>query len=447
MSLADADLARLLIAVGLLMIGAHALGHVFGRMRQPPVIGEILAGLILGPTLLGQLAPGVERWIFPTDGASATVLGAVYQLGLLLLMFCAGAQMRGLVERRSLRSVGAIAGIGMLIPFAAGMAAVKLIDTGPYEGPNAIGASFVLVFSLAIAVTSIPVISRIMFDLGLLETRFARVVLSVAVIEDIVVYIVLAVALGIAGGKEGSAFGLAGTLGFQPGSAANSAYYAVATLTFLGASLAFAPYLYRRLLLTRFNVVKLRSPIGFQLIFMMAMAGGALALSIVPLFGAFVAGIVASTARGQHAVSARASITNFSMAFFVPVYFAIVGLKLDLVHHFAPLFFLGFLAFGCAVKAGSVYLGARVGGESPLSARNLAIAMNARGGPGIVLASVAFDAGVVNETMYAVLVMLAIVTSLIAGAWLDRIAPTLREATKLDDDEIAAAPAVDAGFA
>jgi Kef-type K+ transport system membrane component KefB len=443
MSITEADLARLLVAVGVLMIGAHTLGHVFARFRQPPVIGEILAGILLGPTLLGHVAPGVEDWIFPTEGSSATVLGAVYQLGLLLLMFCAGAQMRGLLDRRLARSVGAIAAIGMVLPFAAGLAAVKLLDTRPYEGPNAVGASFLLVFSLAIAVTSIPVISRIMFDLGLLETRFARVVLAVAVIEDIVVYIVLAVALGIAGGKEGNAFGLAGTLGFEPGSAANSAYYAIATLTFLGASLAFAPFLYRKVMNLRYNAVRRRSPIGFQLVFMIAMAGAALALSIVPLFGAFVAGIVASTARGRDAVSARASITNFSMAFFIPVYFAVVGLKLDLVHHFAPLFFLGFLVFGCVAKAGSVYLGARVGGESRLSARNLAIAMNARGGPGIVLASVAFDAGIVNETMYAVLVMLAIVTSLAAGAWLDRVAPSLREDTRLDD-AAAAEPAAQA---
>src|SRR5581483_4959710 len=115
------------------------------------------------------------------------------------------------------------------------------------------------------------------------------------------------------------------------------------------------------------------------------------------------------------------SLTQFAFAFFIPIYFAVVGLQLDLLHGFPVLFFLGYLAFACAVKAVSVYAGARVGGQRHTSAVNLAVAMNARGGPGIVLASVAYGAGIINQSFYAVLVLLAIITSLVAGSWLARV--------------------------
>ena len=105
----------------------------------------------------------------------------------------------------------------------------------------------------------------------------------------------------------------------------------------------------------------------------------------------------------------------------MPIYFAIVGLQLDLIQHFDLGFFAWFLVFACVVKSASVYLGARLAGESPRGSRNLAVATNARGGPGIVLASVTFAAGIISEEFYAALVMLAIVTSMLAGTWLGHI--------------------------
>ena len=110
-----------------------------------------------------------------------------------------------------------------------------------------------------------------------------------------------------------------------------------------------------------------------------------------------------------------------------------VGLRLDLAHHFEPLFFVFFLAFACLVKSASAYAGARLAGEEKAGARNLAVALNARGGPGIVLASVAFDAGIVDLGFYTTLVMLALVTSVLAGWWLEA---TLRRGRALLGDSV-----------
>jgi Kef-type K+ transport system membrane component KefB len=417
-SISDLDLARLLVALGLLLGGATVLGHVFSKLRQPPVIGEILAGILLGPTLLGALWPGAEGWVFAETSPVPAILAALYQLGLLLLMFISGSQMRGIVDRSSARTVGLVTSIGLVVPFLAGLGLVVALGSSRFEGDAGSRGALVLVFGIGVAVTSIPVISRILHDLGLLRTRFARLVLSVAVLEDVIVYVVLAIAIGMAGGSS-SAFGLGHALGIES-VAASSVYHTLVAVAFLVVGVVGAPRLSRRLLRHRLNVIGRRSPIAFQLLWMLVFALAALLLGIVPIFGAFIAGLATHGDRHQGARDARDAISSFGFAFLIPIYFAVVGVKLDLLHDFDVVFFLGFLAFACAVKAASVFAGARIAGETPRLALHLAVAVNARGGPGIVLASVAFDAGIIDRSFFATLVMLSVVTSLLAGWWLER---------------------------
>ena len=114
MTIADPDLARLLIALALLVVLARSVGSLFSRFGQPAAIGEIVGGLLLGPSALAAISPTVQHWIFPTDGSSAAAIGAVYNLGLLLLMFSAGTQMRRLMQRNAARTVGLIASLGVM---------------------------------------------------------------------------------------------------------------------------------------------------------------------------------------------------------------------------------------------------------------------------------------------------------------------------------------------
>lgn len=424
MSLAISDVARLLVALSVLLVAAHGLGAVFARFRQPRVIGEILGGLLLGPTALGAWAPQVQAWLFPKDGPTATALAAIYQLGLLLLMYCSGMEVRSWIKAREARTSAFILALGTLLPFLAGLAALGVIDESRFFGSSGNGRSFLLVFAIAMAVTSIPVISRIMFDLGILGTPFSRIVLGVAVVEDVVLYVVLAVALGIAAQPGSALFGLPGTLGLDPGSAGDLTYHAIATVAVLGLFLLVGRPLYRAAAGSRFNLIRRGNPVAFQLVFMLAASTGCVFLGIQPFFGAFVAGIAAGAATREPDPiedGAKVALNQFAFAFFIPIYFAVIGLQLDLLHEFSLLFFLGYLAFACLIKTLSVYAGARLGGQRPAAAINLAVAMNARGGPGIVLASVTYGAGIINQSFYAVLVLLAIVTSLLAGSWLERV--------------------------
>ncbi len=430
MTFADVDVARLLVALAVLLIAAHGMGGLFARFGQPRAIGEIVGGILLGPTALAAVSPSVQHWIFPSAGMSAAALGAIYQLGLLFLMFAAGAEMRKLLQRNAMRTVGLIAGFGMVLPFAAGLGLVAVLGTKQFLGSAGNHAALTLVFGLAIAVTSIPVISRIMYDLKLLSTRFARIVLSVAVAEDIVLYVVLAVAVGLVQTSGGSAFGVPTALHIHT-LAQSGVYHTLVALIFLAVALAFGGRAYKVLAGMRVNVLARRSPIAFQLLWMLALSAAALSLGLVPLYGAFTAGLAVAVADDSLAGQAdRSALTGISFGFFIPVYFALIGIQLDLLHHFNVLFFLGFLAFGCAAKAASVYLGARLSRENRFMSWSLAVALNARGGPGIVLAATAYAAGIINQSFFVSLVMLAVVTSLLAGSWLERVAAKLGAPTR-----------------
>src|ERR671910_3681014 len=213
--LATDDFMNVLCSLVALLAAANLCGALCERLRQPRVIGEIAGGLIVGPTLLGAFAPGVVAWLFPSSGPVASILGAVSQLGLMLLLFVSGAEMRLRFNRSERAIVGSVSVTGVVLPFLVGLLILQFDELEEYWGPQGNRPSFVLIFATAIAVTSIPVISRIMAGLGILRTGFARVVLGVAIIEDVVLYAVLAIALNLAGGPSTKVFGLPDLLGLE----------------------------------------------------------------------------------------------------------------------------------------------------------------------------------------------------------------------------------------
>lgn len=415
----DIEVFRVLAALVALLTGAHLMARLFTRLRQPAVIGEILGGLLLGPSLLGLFAPATASWLFPQSGPAASALGVIHQLGLLLLMFLTGVQMRAVLTRGSRQSVTVISVVGVVIPFVLGLGLAMAADPARLIGPAGSSPALMLTIAIAIAVTSIPVISRIMLDLGILRTSFARVVLSVAVVEDIALNVVLAVALGLVDRGDAGGFGLVSLLGIENPSAV-IVYHALAPLVFFAVVAALAGRWRWPGALPRWR----RTPSATGGLLLM-LVGSAICvfLGIVALFGALVAGLYFGRAsKGDEPAGEPAdvrAIRAFSSAFFIPVYFAMVGLRVDLVHGFDPLLTLWFVAFACVVKAGSVYLGARLAGNPASRSLHLAAALNARGGPGIVLAMVALDAGIVSGTFFTTLVLTAIVTSLLAGSWLE----------------------------
>lgn len=425
MSLSTAEVAHLLLALAVVLVAAHAVAFLFRRFGQPAVIGEIVGGLLLGPTVLGLFPP--VKALFPSAGAVATGLNVVSQLGLLLLMFLAGAEMRVRASARERRTATTVAVSGLLIPFLAGIGIVWLMGDSAFAGPRGSSVTVALVFGIATAVAAIPVISRIMMDLRILDSPFGRMVMMVAVVEDAVLYILLAVVLGLATAATADAYGLWALVG-TTATVPTTIYYVTASLLFFAAALVLGPRLFRGLARSRFNVVERHNPTVFRLVFLFLGVLVCVALGINPIFGALAAGICAT--RGDEnpadleteARSLRAweAIKNFSLALFVPCYFALVGVKLDLVRHFDVVFFLWFLVFACVVKSASIWVASRMSGETSVFSTRLAVALNARGTVGVLVASVTLSAGVINEKFFAALVMISIVTSELAGFWLNR---------------------------
>ncbi|RYZ83558.1 MAG: cation:proton antiporter, partial [Proteobacteria bacterium] len=215
MGLTTLDTAQILLALLIMLAMTHAMGFLFQAMKQPVVIGEILAGILLGPTLIGHFFPEASAALMGDGSISKTVLSALGQLGLIFLMFSSGLEIRNIFQKQGNRTSIFVSSIGCLIPFAMGALFVNIFDQSENFGTAGNSTAFLIIFASSIAVTSIPVISRIFIDLGIMDTRFARTVVASAVIEDIALYVVMGVALGLVAQKTGDQSILANALGLN----------------------------------------------------------------------------------------------------------------------------------------------------------------------------------------------------------------------------------------
>ena len=403
--MSNSDLTAILFILLLLVGTAQLLGYFFVKLRQPKVVGEILAGVVLGPTLIGRL-PYVSGLL---DAArhQTNILNFVYWLGLLLLMFLSGAETRQLFRREERGEVGWLAIVGTGIPFVLALIFGPWLIRPALAGLNGNRVSLIIILAVGVAVTSVPVVSKIFADLKILHTRFARLVLGVAVLEDIVLWLALAVATAVAGKAV-----------LNP---REMSIHLLTTISFFGLGLTILPRIVKRINKSRFNVFARHSPVAYAIAVLLAYCVVAGALDVSLVFAAFLAGFAVVHKKRKLFSEALDAIGKVSFGFFIPAYFAIVGLKLDLVRGVSLGMMAAFIAGSCIVKILSVSLAARFAGFRGLDLMNLAITTNARGGPGIVLASVAFDAGIISPQFYTTLVVAAVLTSQMAGAWLDYV--------------------------
>jgi Kef-type K+ transport system membrane component KefB len=242
----NSDLTSILFVLLLLVGLAQLLGYLFVKLRQPRVVGEILAGIVLGPALLG-------RFPFATTFVEATkhqqsILNFVYWLGLLLLMFLSGAETRHLFSREERREVGWLVIVGTGIPFVLGLMLGPWLIRPSLAGPNGNRISLIIILAVGVAVTSVPVVSKIFADLQILHTRFARLILGVAVLEDIVLWLALALATAMAGKTV-----------LNP---RQMSYHLITTVGFFGLGLTIAPRIVKRINKSRFNVFRPGGPAG-----------------------------------------------------------------------------------------------------------------------------------------------------------------------------------------
>jgi len=397
------ELGRLFFAIGLLLLSAHSCGYLFQRLKLPRVIGEIFGGVVLGPTILGNFFPKATDWIFNAFLEEGKLISMISWFGLVLLMFISGFEVQKSFDRKDRRIIIVTLLGSTIIPFLAGWLAPSFYDFSPYIGSMANSVSLKIIVGIIVAITSIPVISKIFMDLGILNTSFAKIVLATATFHDVILWVALAIATG-----------LVSTVGTSP---AGITLTVLITIIFLGLSLLVVPQLIGFSSGLKFNFLIRSSISGYFLFVCFLFSAVASVLGVNIVFGALLAGMAIGAMPHDQFAKAKEHIKDISLAFFIPIYFAIIGLRLDLIYHFDLLFSLQFFLFATTFAILGTLIALRLAKEDWLSSFNIAVAMNARGGPLIVLATVTLDLRIINQTFFVTLILIALATSLLAGSW------------------------------
>jgi Kef-type K+ transport system membrane component KefB len=421
--MSELAVGQLVLFILVVLASAHLFGSLFSRLRQPRVIGEILGGLLVGPSLLGMHAG--------TNAAlTKPALDFLYWIGLLMLMFLSGAETQGLFRREERKPVAWIGIVGTGLPFVVALLLSTHLKLDALMGSAQNRVALVLVIGIGTAVTSIPVISRIFHDLRILHTRFAKLILGVAVMEDVVLWAVLAIATALAESKALPTHIIVQRIAL--------------TLIYFLAGLILFPRLARRMHNARWNVFAQHSTTAYLILLLFAYVALAAAMNVSLVLAAFLAGFAVPRDSMRMSQSLN-EVKGVAFGCFIPLYFALVGYKLDLGKTFNLSMVAGFLIVACVIKLISVLAGAKLAGFSIPSCVNLAVATNARGGPGIVLASVAFEAGIISAPFYTTLILLAVITSQAAGAWLEHVLRAGKPLLTESAEEVATAKVTEPG--
>ena len=400
--LGDHQLLLFLIQFGLLLGAARLLGAVARRLGQPSVMGEVIAGVLLGPTVLGHLAPAVQSGVFPRDPRQGGLLELLSWLGMILLMLRTGID-TDVSRWRTLKGPALLASLcGIAVPFAVGIA-IGLVVPADLVGKGG-RALFTVFVGTAMSISAVKVIAKILLDLDLLRRDVGFVILGASVLDDTIGWVILAIVVRVASTGRFGAESVAATLG------ATAAFGALAVLVLRPLAGRAIRWLERDGRLEHGTTTA---------VLVLTLGCGALtqALGIHAVFGAFVAGlIVGESPRIKEAT--LESIDAMVIGVFAPVFFAYSGLAvraLALPGWPVTLLVLGGAIVGKVVGAG---VGALLGGMGAREALAVGIGLSARGSTELVVARIGMDLGVLAAPMYALIILIPIVTSLATPALL-----------------------------
>jgi Kef-type K+ transport system membrane component KefB len=384
--------ARVTLDVAVILIAAWAGGRLFERVGQPAVLGEIAAGVALGPTLLGALPGDPAESLFPAD--AQTVLRPIGQLGLAVFMFTVGWDLNLKVIRRREAAAASVSILSMLLPFALGLGLAVYLhpEHDTIGGQTVPFGPFALFIGAALAMTAFPVLARILNELRLSATPLGALVLAAAAIDDVVGWTILAAALAVL--------------------EASSAWEYVRMVVECAGFVAVVLYVLRPLL-RRVTAPALVLPIAL---------GGAYvtdAIGIHAVFGAFLVGVAMPRPPDDEARRSLVAV----VAVLAPIYFVMSGMAVDIpglragdVAAFALI-----LAAACAGKVFGAYAGARLVRIPRRDAAAIGVLMNTRGLIEIVLLTVGRDQGLIDDRLFTLFALMAIATTLLTQPALRRL--------------------------
>ena len=410
-----------------LVAAARFCGAVMRRLNLPSVIGQLGAGVILGPSIFGRVWADGFEWFLPEHEISSGALFAVSWLGVAFLLVTAGFETDLGLIRRLGRAAALVTGFSLVVPLIGGLVVGGVLPES-FIGPESDRTVFALFVAAALAVSALAVIAKILSELGLMRRDFGQITVAAGMANDVVGWIMLAVFTGFATSGEVSASGIVRTVGG------------------LAIFLALAMTVGQRVVDRALRWVRRDGPdvAGAMTVVVMTMlifGVATQALGIEAVLGAFVAGVVLHRSRFQQreVLDHLESITN---TFLAPVFFATAGLRVDLglLGQDDAIAWAGVVvAVAIVAKFVGAFVGAKLAGQSNRAATALGAGLNARGALEIVIASVGLSLGVFTETAYTVIVIVPLITSIFAAVSLRIVVRDWRgtdtEQERLDREE------------
>ncbi|HEY3784679.1 MAG TPA: cation:proton antiporter [Steroidobacteraceae bacterium] len=422
-----ASVAVFLAQIVTLLVCGRLLGELMQRIGQPPVMGQLIAGILLGPSVLGALSPGLWHSLFPAGAAQHAMLDAIAQLGILLLLLVTGMETDLAVFRDARRTAISISVSGIIVPFICGVVLGALVPDSilPSSGKR---LTMTLFLGTALSISSVKIVALVVRDLGFLRRTVGQLIIAAAIIDDTIGWIIMSVIFGLA---------IHGTVDL-----AVVARSVIGTAVFLALSFTVG----RRLvfLTIRWANDHFESELPVIAVILAVMGFMALltnAIGVHLVLGAFVAGILI----GQSPILTRhigEQLRGLIVALFMPVFFGLAGLTTDvsvLAHSDMLLLTVGLILLASLGKFTGAFLGGRAGGLSYPESLAVGCGMNARGSTEVIVASIGLSIGALNPSLFTAIVTMAIVTTMSMPPllkWaLQRIPMSEEERSRLEREE------------
>lgn len=406
---------------------ARICGEIMRRVNLPSVIGQLAAGVILGPSIFGKVWPDGFHWFLPDYEIQSGALYAVSWLGVALLLITAGFETDLGLIRRLGRAAALVTGFSLVVPLIGGLIVGQILPD-EFVGAESERLVFALFVAAALSVSALAVIAKILSELGLMRRDFGQITVAAGMANDVVGWVMLAIFAGFATSGEVSIGGIVKTVG-------GLAVFVALAMT-VGQRVVD-----RSLRYVRRNGPNIPGAMTVVIFTMLVYGVATQALGIEAVLGAFVAGVVLHRSRFQQQEVLH-HVESITDSFLAPVFFATAGLRVDLAllgEGDAMQWALVVVLVAIVAKFAGAFVGARLAGQSPRAATALGAGLNARGALEIVIASVGLSLGVFTETAYTVIVIVPLVTSIFAAVSLRIVVRDWRgsdeEQERLDREE------------
>ena len=385
--------------LGLLLFVGRLMGEAAQRLGQPTVMGQLIGGLLLGPSMLGLLWPAAQHALFPATAEQKSMLNAISQLGVLLLLLLTGMETDLQLVKRVGRAAVTVSIAGVALPFAGGFALGEMLPAALLPNPDARLVTAIFL-GTALSISSVKIVAMVVREMNFMRRDLGQIIVASAILEDTIGWVIIAVAFGLASAGRLDVWSVGRAV--------------LATALFMAASLTIG----RRIV---FNLIRWTNDnfesefpvITTILIIMIAMALTTQLIGVNTVLGAFVAGILI----GESPILTRhinEQLRGLISALFMPVFFGLSGLNADLTALKSPQ--LALLAVVLIVIASfgkflGAFVGGKLGGLSRAESLALGCGMNARGSTEVIVASIGLSMGVLNQNLFTVIVAMAILTT------------------------------------